>query len=260
VSFGREAPPSALNRPLSPFRHLASCRRSLGELRQVKSRFGTTVNDVVLAVTSGAVRRHQERHGEQPSPLKAMVPVNVRDGAQAAELGNRISFMWVDLPCDEADPVARLQAVSASTGRSKREREPQGTWAALRALDYMPRAVGQAVSHLFASPRTSNIVVSNIPGPPMPVYLLGCELEELYPIVPLTEFHTVSVALFTVNDRACFSVYADRAALHDSDLLARDIEEEVEELLAAAARAGGPSRSEADVGHGGGEHRREVGE
>jgi hypothetical protein len=96
--------------------------------------------------------------------------------------------------------------------------------------------VQQALSRLMSSPRAFNLVVSNIPGPTMPMYMLGCKLESVYPMVPLSENHAVSVGMLTVDEQACFGVYADRQALPDVDVLASDIDAAVAELLAGTAR------------------------
>ena len=225
------APPSALNEPISPRRHLASARRPFSDLHAIKRRHGASVNDVLLACAAGGVRRLLQGRGETPGPLKAMVPVSVRGGDEASELGNRISFVFVDLPCDEPDPVRRLASVKASMGERKEGHEPEGAQAMLDAVAYAPRTVQHAVSHAAASPRAFNLVVSNIPGPEVPLYMLGCEMEEVYPVVPLADGHAVSIGLTTVNDQAFLGIYADRESLPDADLLATGIAESIDELL-----------------------------
>jgi diacylglycerol O-acyltransferase / wax synthase len=224
------APESALNEPISAQRHVASAQRPFEELRSVKARHDASVNDVLLAATAGGVRRLMERRGEPPTSLKAMVPVSVRASDEAGELGNRISFVFVDLPCDEADPVRRLDRVKAEMADRKDGSEPEAAQALLDAVAYAPRTVQRAVSRAAASTRAFNLVVSNIPGPPVPLYMLGCELEEVYPVVPLADGHAVSVGLTTVSGRAFFGVYADRDALPDADDLAVAIAECVDEL------------------------------
>jgi diacylglycerol O-acyltransferase len=102
----------------------------------------------------------------------------------------------------------------------------------LKLLGYAPRVVQHAVSHVMASQRTFNLTVSNIPGPREPMYMLGCELEEVYPVVPVSDAHAVSIGLTTIKDRAFFGIYADCQSLPDADLLARGIGESIDELLA----------------------------
>ena len=221
-----------LNEPISPLRHLALLERPLHDLRTIKSEFGATINDVVLAVAAGGVRQFLEQRGEGSLRLKAMVPVSVRDDSGEDELGNRISFMFVDLPCDEADAVDRLKAVRADAGARKEVGEPETADSLLRSIAYLPRTLQMAASRLVASPRIFNLVVSNIPGPHEPLYMRGCELRRAFPVVPLADQHGLSIGFTTVRDRACFGLYADRESLPESDALAAAIDRELDELLA----------------------------
>jgi diacylglycerol O-acyltransferase len=232
----RSAEPAAssmsFNEPNSPRRHLASVQRPLEDLKRIKRRFDATINDVVLAVASGGVRSFLVGQGETPMRLKAMVPVSMRVANKTGELGNQISFIFVGLPCDEPDPVRRLRNVRGSMSDRKRRGEPEGAGAMLKLLGYAPRVLQHAVSRMMASQRTFNLTVSNIPGPREPLYMLGCELEEVYPVVPISDDHAVSIGLTTIKDRAFFGIYADRQSLPDADLLARGIGESIDELLA----------------------------
>ena len=229
------APRSVLNEAISDDRHLATVRRPFAEVREIKRRREATVNDVVLAVAAGGVRRLFERRGEEPMPLKTMVPVSVRDGEGADDLGNRISFVFIELPCDEPEPDRRLAAVKAAMAERKEAEEPEGAHAVLDAVEYAPRTLQHIVSHATASARAFNLVVSNIPGPPQSLYMLGCELEEVYPVVPLADEHAVSIGFTTVGDQAFFGVYADRESLPDADALAAAIADSVDELAGAPA-------------------------
>jgi diacylglycerol O-acyltransferase / wax synthase len=229
-------PQSGLNEPISPERHLARAHRPLADLKRIKEAFGATINDVVLAVTSGAVKRFFEQRGETPIPLKAMVPVSVRGDDGEGALGNQISFVFVELPCDEPDPLQRLFAVKEQVGERKRSGKPEGADQLMRAFRYAPRIAQRALARLGASPRTFNLVVSNIPGPRQSLYMCGCELEEVYPVVPIAERHALSIGLTTMKGEAFFGIYADRASLPDADLLARCLDDAVEELLALSSR------------------------
>jgi WS/DGAT/MGAT family acyltransferase len=225
--------PTSLREPLSTERHLAVAHRPLEDLRHVGRHFGATVNDVLLAAAAGGVREDLERCQEPTVPLKAMVPVSVRGEAPATEMGNRVSFMFLDLPCDEGDPVRRLERVKAAMAERKRAREPEGGEELLQALEWAPRTVQRVASHLVASPRTFNLTVSNIPGPPSSLYMLGCELEAAYPVVPLPERHGLSIGMTTVGEEACFGVYGDPECSPDADVVARGIESSIAELLGA---------------------------
>jgi diacylglycerol O-acyltransferase len=225
------APPSLLNAPSSPDRHLATARRPLSELLAIRTYHGVTVNDVLLAAVAGGLRRHAERREERPRDLKAMVPVNVR-AADADELGNRITFMFVELPASSADPLDRLWRVSQATRSRKEAGVPEDADAAMQALSYAPRTLQKAAAHALASPRVYNLVVSNIPGPRVPMYMCGCRLREAYPVVPLSDRHALSIGMTTIGDDACFGLYADPETLPDADLLALDLHAELDELRA----------------------------
>jgi hypothetical protein len=177
------------------------------------------------------MRSYLIRRGDEPVALKVMVPVSVR-GADDS-LGNHISFVFAELPCDEPDPLGRLYKVHDAMSRRKQGGEPHGADLVLKAAARTPVTVQQTLSRFVASPRTFNLVVSNIPGPAVPMYMLGCPLQATYPVVPLSEHHAVSVGMTTVQDQACFGVYADRERLPDVDMLAHDIDRAITELKAS---------------------------
>jgi WS/DGAT/MGAT family acyltransferase len=217
----------------SRLRHLATARRPLAELRRTARATGTSVNDVLLAGVAGGIRAFERERHDSPRPLKTMVPVSVRNTGD--ELGNRIAFVFVDLPCDEPDPIRRLETVAAEMGTRKDSGGPEGADVLLRLLEYTPRTVQRVMSRLVSSPRTFDLTVSNIPGPRDPLWMLGCELREAYPVVPIADEHSVSIGLTTVRDEAFLGVYADREALPEADRLAELIDASFGELLARAA-------------------------
>jgi WS/DGAT/MGAT family acyltransferase len=223
-------PWAPLNQSITPARHLAQFKRPLADLKRIGQAAGVTVNDVLLAASAGGMRRFVRARDLDPVPLKTMVPVNVRNGG-ADELGNRISFVFVDLPCDEPDPVRRLKDVHLRMSERKDTGDPEGADFAMRAVRYVPRTLQHVVSRLIASPRTFNLTVSNIPGPQEPMYMLGCHLEEAYPVVPIADQHALSIGMTTVRDDACFGLYADREALPDADRLAEEVDASIDELL-----------------------------
>jgi diacylglycerol O-acyltransferase / wax synthase len=224
------APESPLNAPSSSQRHLARLCRPLEDLRAVKRRFHTTVNDVLLAACAGGLRSFLAGRGDEPRDLKVMVPVNVRD-EHDEEGGNRISFLFVELPCSEPDPVERLVRVHADVSGQRKDEDPERADSAIKAVEHAPRPVQRLVSQAVASPRLFNLVVSNIPGPRMPLWMLGCRLEDAYPVVPLAESHALSIGMTTVGDQACFGFYADRQTLPDADLLAEHVNAALDELI-----------------------------
>lgn len=227
------APTSRLNGAMSGRRHLARLARPLEDLRVIKQRFGTTVNDVLLSASASALRDLMAERGEDLQEIKAMVPVSVE--APDERWGNRIAFVFVGLPCAEADPVWRLREIHVAMRSRKRDGDPQAGDDVLSALSLAPRPVRRLASRALASPYVSNLTISNIPGPRMPLYLMGCRLEHGYPVVPLTDGHGISIGMTTVGDRACFGVYAQAELAEDAERLARGIGEAVDELLARCA-------------------------
>jgi diacylglycerol O-acyltransferase len=184
------------------------------------------------------VREFLREQGERAIRLKTMVPVNVRGSEAADELGNRISFMFVDLPCDEPDAVRRLREIHMATSECKRNQEPEGADDVMRSLGFAPAPLQRLASRLIASPRAFNLTVSNIPGPREPLYMLGCELVEAYPVVPIADRHALSIGVTTVGDGAYFGVYADPESLPQGDRLAGAIDGSIDELIEAGSVAG----------------------
>src|SRR5205823_12262862 len=123
---------------------------------------------------------------------------------------------FVALPCTEPDPAQRLALINEDTSAQKDSGAPADADAALKALAYAPPPVQRSISQLVAGPRAFNLVVSNIPGPQVPLWLRGCLLQEAYPVVPLASAHALSIGVTTVRDAACFGFYADRKALPDA--------------------------------------------
>jgi diacylglycerol O-acyltransferase / wax synthase len=228
------APASALNAPLSPRRRVAWTERPLADLRVIRRTYGTSLNDVMLAAVAGAIRSYLMRRGEEPTALKVMIPVNVRSPNDV--LGNHISFVFAQLPCDQPDPVSRLYTVHAAMSARKRNGEAEGADLALKVAAHTPLTVQHAVSRLVASPRVFNLVVSNIPGPGAPLYMRGCPLHAAYPVVPLAEHHAVSVGMTTIRERAWFCVHADAEAVPDAETLAHELDGAITELLARTRR------------------------
>ena len=231
LDAARPAPATPqLNPPISSLRRLGLLARPVDDLARIKGAFGVKLNDVLLAASAGGVRAFLRKRGEVPSRLKTMVPVNVRGSGEADQLGNRISFMFVDLPCDEPDPSRRLREIHAATSDRKRAGRPEGADDVVRSLGFAPSPLQGVVSRLIASPRTFNLTVSNIPGPPEPLYMLGCPLAEAYPIVPIPERHALSIGVTTVGEGAFWGLYADPKSLPEIDGLAGEIDLAIDEL------------------------------
>src|SRR5262245_6712862 len=230
-SLRASEPQEPLNQPITGSRHLAWFHRPLEDLKSIGRPLGASVNDVLLAAATGGVRRYQRSHDQDPVPLKPMVPVNVTEGGEESELGNRISFVFIDLPCDEPDPLRRLQDVRLQMTERKEAGVPEGGDTVMAMLKYMPRGAQHVVSRRIASPRTFNLTVSNIPGPRQPMYMLGCELEAAYPVVPIADEHALSIGMTTIRDECCFGLYTASEVMPDSDDLAGAVNDSIDELL-----------------------------
>ena len=215
----RPAPSSFLNGPIGPARRLFAHTAPMRELLEIKQRSGATLNDVALAVVAGALRRLALARGTLPLPLKVMVPVSMRAAEEAGALGNRISFVFIALPVHLEDPLARLAAVGDATRRFKDVGRAAGGSAVMGALGHMPEPIKQGAARIAASPRMYNLTVSNIPGPRLPVYLLGAPLVDAFPVVPLSDGHALSVGMFSYVDRMFFGVHAEPDVLPDAGRL-----------------------------------------
>jgi diacylglycerol O-acyltransferase len=235
----RRAPPSPLNVPIGPQRGLIHHSEPLRPLLEARRRAGVTLNDVCLAVVAGALRELLADRGERPAELKAMVPVSLRREDELADAGNRISFAFVDLPLREPSPARRLALIHRQTEAFKRAGRPEGLDAVLQAAGFLPEPARGPVARAVGSARVFNLAVSNIPGPREAVSMLGAELREAYPVVPLPDEHALSIGMFTYRDRIFFGVYADPAALPEARRLPYELRcavDEVERLRPARRR------------------------
>jgi WS/DGAT/MGAT family acyltransferase len=209
----RSAPPSYLNTRIGPRRTLVRHRVRMAQLLEAKAKAGVTLNDVCLAAVAGALRKLAAIRGEEALPLRAMVPVSMRGEDERRDLGNRISFAFIELPVRARTRAERLRQVHRATSAFKTSGRPAGTWALLGATGLLPDPLKDRTARLASSARVFNLTISNIPGPRLPVYMLGAELSEAYPVVPLGGEHSLSIGMFSHRDHMFFGLYADPDAL-----------------------------------------------
>lgn len=226
------APRLFLNAPVGAGRRIETVRVPLEAVRRVREAFGCTVNDVVLAVVGSAVARvldaHDELHPELV--LKAFCPVSVRDDDQRMQLGNRISTMVVPIPVGEPDARVRLDAVRATTADLKERRQAVGAAALLGLSEYAaPTLLGLAARVAHAQ-RVANLIVTNVPGPQVPLYCLGARMHEVYPVVPLSRNLTLNVAILSYCGQLHFGCIGDGQSGRDLERLAGGIEDAIAEL------------------------------
>ena len=226
----RPAPSSYLNGPIGPARVLVRHRARMSDIVRAKQHAGATVNDVCLAAVSGALRELALLRRERPHPLKAMVPVSVRSDDQREDMGNRITFAFIELPVEVRSRAGRLERVHQATAAFKTSGRPAGTGAMLGALGLLPDPLKNRAARLASSPRVFNLTVSNIPGPRFPVYMLGAKLSEAYPVVPLADKHSLSIGMFSYMDDLFFGLYADPEVLPEVDALPGFLEREIRAL------------------------------
>ena len=208
------------------------------EVEEIRSRFGGSPNDVALAVLTGGLRAWFADHHEPLDELHAMVPVSMRRPGTEARGGNAVGSMLIPLPLAESDPVRRLAILSERTTRAKREHQGAGVATTLGAFDHVPPlvpgVVGAALRSFVTHQPYVNLVVTNVPGSPRPLYLLGAEATAIVPVVPLGPNTALGVALLSHVDTLTFGLHADPDLCPDVGRLTEEIDRAADDLLAAA--------------------------
>ena len=230
------APTTPYNQPIGPHRRFTWVRTSLGDMKAIKNELGGTVNDVVLATVAGALGRHLRRRGERTDGLEltAMVPVSVRSDEQRGDLGNQVAAIMAPLPVWCQEPVARLDVVREAMADLKEGGQALGAEVLTSLSGFAPPTVMGQASRLMSRQRFFNVVVTNVPGPQFPLYLMGREALDPFPMVPLAKNQGLGVAIMSYNGHMNFGLVGDYDVLHDIDDLARDIYDSLAELADAA--------------------------
>jgi WS/DGAT/MGAT family acyltransferase len=232
----RGAPPSPLNVRIGPHRRFAWVEADLDRFKAIKSALGGTVNDVVLAVVTGALRALTIRRGRDPEgvELKAMVPVSVRAQEERGALGNRVAAMYAPLPVYAADPIERFRIVHAAMGGLKESGQAVGAEVLTRLAGFAAPTILDQAARLQTRQRLFNLVVTNVPGPQFPLYLLGRKLLAFHPQVPLTLNTALGIAIMSYDGHLFFGLLGDYDAMPDLDDVAEDLNRAITELGAAA--------------------------
>ncbi len=238
----RLASDTPLNRPIGPHRRFDWMTMEFGEIGEIRARFGGTVNDVVLATVSGAVRAFLERRSVDVRSLtfRAFVPVSLRGSADRGTLGNRVAGWVVDLPIAERDPIQRLTRICETTARMKASHQTRGTEILTEVADWTGSTVLSLAGRLAARAIPFNMVVTNVPGPPQPLYLLGARMTEAFPLVPLFVRQGLGIALFSNAGKIFWGFNADWDVVPDLHDFVRAVGTAFAELRAAhpAAKPG----------------------
>ena len=238
------APETPLNVPIGPHRRAREVSLALEDLKRIKNALGGTVNDVVLTAVAGALRRWLRTRGIRTEglELRALVPVSVRTEHEQYQLGNRVAAMRGPLPVYAEDAVERLRIVREAMQGLKQSKQALGAEVISNMQNFAPPTLLAMASRLNFSTRLFNMIVTNVPGPQFPLYLLGRELEEMVPIAFLPKDHALAIAIMSYNGRIDFGLLADYDAFPDLDDFASYLEDAVHELLdAAQARAAVPA-------------------
>jgi diacylglycerol O-acyltransferase len=234
-STARSAPDSPLNVDIGAQRRFGMARTELDDYKRVRKEHGGTVNDVVLATVTGALRTWLLTRGESVNDkvIRAMVPVSVRTEDQQGALGNRVSSYFVDLPVGEPSPVVRLHQVSYAMSGHKDSGQSVGAEVLVAVSGFVAPTLHAMGARLAAglSRRLFNVVVTNVPGPQVPLYAAGAEMLEVFPVVPIAKGQAVSIGLTSYNGGVYYGLNADRDAMPDIDVLAQCIEEALAELV-----------------------------
>jgi len=223
---------TSLNVPIGPHRRFDWTRFDLDVVKEVKTRLQGTLNDVVLGCVAGAARRFLDnrQHGLSEIDFRVLVPVSTRSADQRGKLGNRVSTLIVPLPINEPDPRLRMRAIIEATDSLKSSGRTEGTEFLEELSDWTSTSLLTGFSRLAAGRRIYNMVVTNVPGPPFPVYLNGARLLESYPLVPLFDNQALGVALFSYDKSLFWGFNADWDSVPDLHDFVEAIEHEFETL------------------------------
>jgi WS/DGAT/MGAT family acyltransferase len=239
------APSTALDRSATARRAVGFGVTSLEGAREAGRRHGATINDVLLAAATIALGRALRRRDERPAAVKVLVPVNVRARGETSGMGNRISFVTVSLPVAVTDPVEVLRRVRSDM----RARKDGGGAAPLEALsevaELLPGGARRIVARAASRAASFNAVVSNVPGPPVELDLLGRRVSAIYPAVPFLQGHALSIGALSYRGRLHCGVYADAAVVPDAAEVARDLEAAFDALRVVPRRPDTPWRARA---------------
>ncbi len=232
----RSASPTPLNRPIGPHRRFGWMTMEVAEVKAVRRALGGSLNDVVLTIVTGAVRRFLERRGVRVRGLefRVMAPVSVRATDQDGTLGNRVSAWVLPLPLDEDDPRERLRRISERTSELKDSRSAVGAEILTQVAEWTPSNLLALGARNVTRLLPFNLVVTNVPGPQFPMYMSGAKMLEVFPHVPLAGNLGLGIALLSYDGRIHWGFNADYDVVPDLEDFVADTRDALAELLRAA--------------------------
>ena len=231
------APRSSLNAQITDARSVEFVRMPFREVRHVADTFNVTINDVLLAIVAGGLHDLFKSRGELSgnSELQALVPVGLVN-AEGRGLANDVSALFVRLPIGTDDPVTLLRAVSAEVGEDKRRHQALAAITVLRLLEPLPQGVLAVAAEIVQHQRFFNLIVTNVPGPPVPLYALGSKLLEAFPIVPLAGNQSLAVAALSYEGQLNLGVLSDPVACPDVEVFCAGVLANFQSLLVRTER------------------------
>lgn len=240
----RSVSPTPLNRPIGPHRRFDWLRMSLSEIKAVKNALGGTVNDVVLATVSGAIRRFLQRHRVDVDHLdfRVMAPVSVRTSDERGTLGNRVSAWMVPLPLGEADASAALAKIRETTEQLKEKKEAMGAEVLAQVGEWTPSTLLSLASRMLTRALPFNLVVTNVPGPQLPLYLMSARMLDNFGLIPLTDYLCLGIVLFSYDGQLCWGFTCEWDLVPDLHDFVLDVRAAFGELQAAAVALSHPAR------------------
>jgi WS/DGAT/MGAT family acyltransferase len=243
----RLASPTPLNRAIGPHRRFEWLSMDIAEIKAIRKSLGGSLNDVVLTVTAGAVRRFMERRQVNPRTLefRILAPVSVRTEDERGAFGNRVSAWVIDLPIGEDDPRARLEAIGRQTEKLKRSKQAVGAEVLTQVAEWTPSTLLALGARNVTRLLPFNMVVTNVPGPQVPMYMLGARMLEVYPHVPLADNLGLGIALLSYDGKIFWGLNADYDLVPDVREFVAAIRTSFEEIRRVAL--GSPTAVRADV-------------
>jgi WS/DGAT/MGAT family acyltransferase len=237
VGTGLRVSETPLNKPVGPHRRFDWLAMPLDEIKGAKNRLGGTLNDIVLATVAGAVRRFLERRRVNCEQLdfRVMAPVSMRTHDQRGTLGNRVSAWIVPMPLDERDPLRRLERIRKTTEELKESKQALGAEALAAVGEWTPSTILSLASGMATRNLPFNLVVTNVPGPQVPLYMLGARMHDNYGFIPLTDGLCLGIVLFSYAGKLCWGFTCEWDLLPDLHDFVNDIEASFKELQRAPA-------------------------
>jgi diacylglycerol O-acyltransferase / wax synthase len=241
------APSTPFNVDIGPHRRYTFLDADLAEFKAIKDSLGGTLNDVVLASVTLALGRYlrDRRYDTEGLVLKAMVPVSVRSKSEQGALGNKVAAMWAPLPVGVENPAECLRRISRSMEDLKNSGQAVGAQVLTNLAGFAPPTIMSQAARLQARQPFFNLVVTNVPGPQFPLYLLGRRLQVLFPVVPLAQRQALGIAVMSYDGHLGFGLLGDFDSLPELENIRRDLEWAIDSLASAAGVRKRPAKKSA---------------